>query len=70
MNFSSALERIKWGQPMSRAAWSDPAIYVFRLTPPDQDQIARRAAAGAVAPWSPTVEDIMASDWLDVSRID
>jgi hypothetical protein len=70
MNFSYALDRIKWGQPMSRQAWGDPAIYVYRLNPPDSEQINRRNANGSTEPWAPTIEDIMATDWFDVPRID
>lgn len=69
MNFSYALDRIKWGQPMSREAWGDRTIYVYRIGPPG-DALMKREATGASAPWTPTQADIMASDWLDVPRID
>lgn len=69
MNFSQALDRIKWGQPMSREAWQDVARYVHRLLPPDEDKLAL-LDNGVDALWSPSIEDIMATDWVDVLRID
>ena len=69
MDFSTALERIKWGQPMSRAEWNDPALYVFRGVPPSAEQLYIHFANGSLANWIPRVEDLMADDWLDVPRI-
>lgn len=70
MNFSQALDRIKWGQPMSREAWGSDAVYVFRLEPPLEHRISKRISTGASLPWSPATEDLMASDWKDVPRIE
>lgn len=70
MNFSQALDRIKFGQPMSRRAWNDDRVYVFRLEPPLEERINKRLASGAALPWSPTIEDLMASDWKDVPRLE
>lgn len=70
MNFSQALERIKWGQPMTRMAWSDPAAYVHRLNPPNEDKINMHYLNGEDVLWNPTVEDIMAVDWADTVRVD
>lgn len=68
VNFSQALDRIKWGQPMTRVAWNDPATYVYRLNPPDTDKINIHYSTGADFLWNPTVEDIMATDWQDTTR--
>ena len=69
MNFSNALEQIKWGMPMSRSAWGNPAVYVFRMLPPDTDQLAQRTADGHIVLWTPAPADIMATDWVAVPRI-
>jgi hypothetical protein len=69
MDFSAALDRIKWGQPMSRAAWGNSSVYVFRLNPPDLDTLCMRLASGSIVLWTASADDIMASDWLDVLRI-
>ena len=68
MNFSQALDRIKWGQPMSREAWNNPRVYVYRPNPPSEDTLRIRTDAGE-ALWSPLPTDVMADDWLDVPRI-
>lgn len=68
MNFSQALDRIKFGQPMTRAEWDDPATYVYRLNPPDTEKINLHQSSGTEALWSPTVDDIMATDWQDTLR--
>ncbi len=68
MNFSMALDRIKWGMPMTRLAWDDPATYVYRLNPPNEDQINIKYSFGVDKAWSPTVADIMATDWVDTVR--
>lgn len=68
MNFSMALERIKWGQPMTRLAWNDSATYVYRLNPPNADDINIHYSSGSESLWSPTIEDIMANDWADTVR--
>lgn len=70
MNFSVALERIKWGMPMTREAWGNPATYVYRLVPPDDDKINIRYSTGPDILWNPTNEDIMATDWADTVRGD
>lgn len=67
MNFSQALERIKWGQPMSRAAWSDPSIYVYRPNPPNENTMMLRVHSSESV-WSPSSVDVMADDWFDVPR--
>lgn len=70
MNFSQALERIKWGQPMTRIEWASPTTYVYRLNPPNEDKINVHFSTGTDIIWSPTVEDIMAIDWADTVRVD
>ena len=72
MNFSQALDRIKWGQPMTRAAWDNPAVYVVRdpAIPGREYNINKRLADGQIIPWEPSVDDIMANDWADTVRID
>lgn len=72
MNFSQALDLIKWGQPMTREAWGNPAVYVVRDPPvPGNDyNINKRLANGEMTPWEPTVDDIMANDWATTIRID
>ena len=42
MNFSQALDRIKWGQPMTRTAWNDSTVYVYRVDHADDRGIHRR----------------------------
>lgn len=69
MNFSQALDRIKWGMPMTRLAWGDAETYVYRLLPPDEDKINIRYSSGSESLWSPTVEDVMALDWADTTRV-
>lgn len=69
MNFSQALDRIKWGQPMSREAWGNPAIYVYRGIPPENDALFLRQPSGSESLWSPSADDVMATDWVDVPRI-
>jgi len=69
MNFSQALDRIKWGMPMTRLAWGDPDTYVYRLLPPEEDKINIHYSSGNESPWSPTVEDLMATDWADTTRV-
>lgn len=69
MNFSQALDRIKWGQPMSREAWNEPRRYVYRRNPPDNDALFLRDPSGSESLWSPTSEDVLATDWIDVPRI-
>lgn len=69
MNFSQALDRIKWGQPMSRELWADPRTYVYRPNPPDESTLRLRTDASDNV-WTPSVEDVMALDWFDVPRID
>lgn len=68
MNFSQALDRIKWGQPMTRASWNDPGTYVHRLNAPDNDKMNIHSSVGYENPWSPSVDDILADDWLDTVR--
>lgn len=68
MNFSQALDRIKWGQPMTREAWGDPATYVHRLNGADNEKINIHRSNGEDVLWSPTVEDLLAIDWLDTTR--
>lgn len=68
MNFSQALDRIKWGMPMTRLAWGDLDTYVYRLLPPDEDKINIHYSSGNESLWSPTVEDVMATDWADTAR--
>lgn len=68
MNFSQALDRIKWGMPMTRLAWGDPDTYVYRLLPPEEDKINIHYSSGNESLWSPTVEDLMATDWADTVR--
>lgn len=67
MNFSQALDRIKWGQPMRRAEWED-GVYVHRLNAPDNDKIDIHSAQGDDSPWSPSIADVLADDWLDTTR--
>jgi hypothetical protein len=69
MNFSQALDRIKWGQPMSREAWGDKRTYVYRRNPPDDDALFLRESAGSESLWSPSAEDVLATDWIDVPRV-
>lgn len=69
MNFSQALERIKWGQPMTRAKWEDLKTYVHRLNGDDNDKINLHYSSGAESLWSPTTEDVLADDWQDTSRV-
>jgi Protein of unknown function (DUF2829) len=69
VNFSQALDRIKWGMPMTRVAWDDPAVYVFRIIPPP-DQIDKREADGTTHQWAPTQDDILADDWQDTARVE
>ena len=69
MNFSQALERIKWGQPMSRRAWGSVSTYVYRGNPPDASKLFLRSGGGASV-WFPSSDDVMADDWFDVVRID
>lgn len=69
MNFSQALDRIKWGQPMSRKAWGDPGVYVYRKPPPDEESLFLRQPSGSESLWSPGAEDVLATDWIDVPRI-
>ena len=69
MNFSQALDRIKWGSPMTRQSWNDPTVYVYRLVPPP-DQINKREADGSTHPWEPTQDDVFAVDWEDTARIE
>jgi len=68
MNFSTALDRIKWGMPMTRLAWNDAGTYVYRLVPPDVEMINIHYSSGSESLWSPTIEDIMANDWADTVR--
>lgn len=68
MNFSQALDRIKFGQPMTRNAWGDVATYVYRMNAPDADKIKIHYSSGAESLWSPTTDDILANDWLDTVR--
>lgn len=68
MNFSVALDRIKWGMPMTRISWGDTATYVYRMNAPDEHQIKIRYSAGTESLWSPTVDDILANDWIDTVR--
>ena len=68
MNFSVALDRIKWGQPMTRAKWDDVATYVHRLNGSNNDKINIHYSSGEESLWSPTVEDVLADDWQDTMR--
>jgi len=70
MNFSAALDLIKWGAPMTREEWDDPRVYVYRLNPPDTDKINIHYGTGNDHLWSPTLEDLFATDWKQTVRAD
>lgn len=68
MNFSQALDRLKWGMPLTRVKWADDKTYVHRLNAPDNDKINIHYSSGEESLWSPTVEDVLADDWQDTVR--
>ena len=69
MDFAKALDRLKWGQPMTREAWGNPQDIVFRLNPPRSDKYARRSRLHATpVVWTPTPDDMAATDWQDAKR--
>jgi len=70
MNFSSALDLIKWGAPMTREVWADPRVYVYRLNPPDTDKINIHTGLGNDHLWQPSLEDLFANDWKQTVRAD
>ena len=69
MDFSQALDRIKWGQPMTRVAWNDSTVYVYRvILPPDQPAVLNKRTSTSDEYWNPTQDDIVANDWQDTVR--
>lgn len=76
MDFSQALAAMKAGYPLARAEWSDKKQYVRAavITKSVNDKtivgvnlvridFSGRAPENAVAPWTPSAEDIMTDDW-------
>ncbi len=69
MNFSQALDRIKFGQPMTRIAWNDSTTYVYRvILPPDEPALLHKRTASSDEYWNPTQDDVIANDWQDTVR--
>jgi hypothetical protein len=72
MNFGDALSAVKNGSRISRSTWNAPGQYVMLQMPDKYSKMQRpylylSPVDGNLVPWVPTISDVLADDWIDLS---
>lgn len=75
-SFSKALNLLMEGKKVTRLAWEDKIQFIYRdfytVTSAFETKIKarlmRKTASGNVTPWIDLLEDLMATDWVEVTH--
>ncbi len=67
MSFGHALMALRDGRLVARNAWSDSGMWLS-MDPPTLPIIGINTVDGASVPWTPTQEDMLADDWMELSE--
>lgn len=71
MTFGQALDAIKQSRRVTRAGWKASGVWL-RLHKPNADTapyVYMSDIVGALFPWTPTQEDMLAEDWVIVEGV-
>ena len=75
MTFSEALEILKAGMAVSRLGWNGEGMWIAIAAFPDEEAmgmdrafIYMRPVDGQLIPWTASHADLLADDWMEVSR--
>jgi len=68
MSFGEALKLLKMGSKVARLGWQGRKAYLVLMGKLESTEstlayIQLRTARGNIVPWTPTYEDLLASDW-------
>ncbi len=74
MNFSQALECLKYGDKVARQGWNGKNMWLHIQIPDPNSKmtlpyIYMKTVQGDLIPWLASQTDILANDWLNVTHL-